>query len=179
MFIGKINIMASIDQEIKSKFHSFQQKAMLNIVYTGNWLSHRHSILLKNYDLSPQQYNILRILKGHQGRLSMNEIKCRMLDKTPNVTRLSDKLSDKGWIVRTKCDMDRRINYVEITEEGKLVLQTIQGHWRELKQPESFLSDEESEHLSFLLDELRSRFQIYMLQHRDSGEIVDLTDVTI
>ena len=153
--------MASIDQEIKSKFYSVQQKAMLNIVYTGNWLSHRHSILLKNYDLSPQQYNILRILNGHNGRMSMNDIKCRMLDKTPNVTRLSDKLSEKGWILRSKCSVDRRINYIEITQEGRKTLQLILEQWKNERQPESFLTDEESVILSGLLDELRTRVQAY------------------
>lgn len=147
--------MAPIDKELQSKFQSDQQKAMLNVVFTGNWLLHRHAVFLKPYGLSPQQYNILRILRGSSSRMTMNDIKCRMLDRTPNVTRLSDKLVEKNLVDRVRCDDDRRVVYLEINAIGLNFLKDLDAKWMLTDLPERKLSDEEANQLSGLLDKLR------------------------
>lgn len=147
--------MAPIDKELRSKFQSDQQKAMLNVIFTGNWLLHRHAVFLKPYGLSPQQYNILRILRGSSVRMTMNDIKCRMLDRTPNVTRLSDKLVEKKLVERVRCDDDRRVVYLEINSTGLTFLKDLDEKWTNTDLPERNLTNDEANQLSSLLDKLR------------------------
>lgn len=147
--------MTPIDKELRSRFQSDQQKAMLNVIFTGNWLLHRHAVFLKAYGLSPQQYNILRILRGSSVRMTMNDIKCRMLDRTPNVTRLSDKLVEKNLVERVRCDEDRRVVYLEINPIGLKFLKDLDEKWTLTDLPERKLNDEEANQLSDLLDKLR------------------------
>ncbi len=147
--------MASIEDELKTTFQSQNQKAALNVIFTGNWLQHGHACALKTYDLSPQQYNILRILRGARDKMSMNDIRCRMLDRTPNVTRLSDRLLEKELIERTRCDEDRRVVYVRITPQGLELLGKIDHIWERTAWPEHKLSEEEATLLNTILDKLR------------------------
>jgi len=149
--------MPPFDQEIKSsKFTSEQQKAMLNIIFTGNWLLHLHAGYLKSFDLSPQQYNILRILRGQAAPMTMNQIKCRMLDKTPNMTRLADKLMKKELLDRIRCNKDRRVVFLEINNSGLELLDKIDIQWSNQYRPEFKLSDEEAFIVNQLLDKMRS-----------------------
>jgi len=147
--------MAPIDKELRSKFQNEQQKAMLNVIFTGNWLLHQHAVFLKPYGLSPQQYNILRILRGSSTRMTMNDIKCRMLDRTPNVTRLSDRLVEKNLVDRVRCDDDRRVVYMEINPVGLQFLKELDEKWNLTDLPQRKLNDEEARQLSELLDKLR------------------------
>ena len=120
--------MPGIDRELKSRFTSEQQKAMLNVLFTANWLRTHQVMRLKPYGISPQQYNILRILRGaldpahasesEGGRMKAQSIKERMIDRAPNATRLTDKLIAKGLVKRERCDDDRRVIYVRITPKG-------------------------------------------------------------
>lgn len=148
--------METIDQAIKTKFQNAQQKAMLNIIYTGNWLLYQHAKFLKPYGLTPQQYNIMRILRGTSEKMTMNDIKCRMLDKTPNLTRLSDRLIDKGLVNRDRCSNDRRVVYLKINADGEDLLTRIDEAWVKQPQPHHKLTTGESEIISSLLDKIRS-----------------------
>jgi len=116
-----------LEDEIKStRFGSKQQRAILNVLFTASWVMGEHGRLLKPFGISPQQYNVLRILRGsHPNRLTVRNIKERMLDKTPNVTRLVDKLIQKDWVARERCNEDRRVVFVTITEAGLKELKTI------------------------------------------------------
>jgi MarR family transcriptional regulator, 2-MHQ and catechol-resistance regulon repressor len=147
--------MATIEKEIRSKFTSEQQKAMLNVIFTGNWLVHRHGNFLKPFGISPQQYNMLRILRGKGEKMPMNDLKSRMLDKTPNVTRLSDKLEEKKLISRKRCEEDRRVIYLEITAKGLAYLKDMDEKWAMMPIPENNLSVEEAQNLNTLLDKIR------------------------
>jgi MarR family transcriptional regulator, 2-MHQ and catechol-resistance regulon repressor len=127
--------MPGIDRELQSRFTSEQQKAMLNVLFTANWLRSHQVIRLKPYGISPQQYNILRILRGalnpahagasSDGRMKAQSIKERMIDRAPNATRLTDKLIAKGLVKRERCDDDRRVIYVRITPKGLELLARI------------------------------------------------------
>ena len=149
--------MASFEDEIKSKnFQSEQQKAMLNTIFTGSWFLHQHANFLKSYSISPQQYNVLRILRGSGKKMPMTEIKHRMLDKTPNLTRLSERLVQKGLTNKMRCDRDKRIVYLELSEIGYTFLAGIDEKWEIEEHPENKISDEEAKILNELLDKYRS-----------------------
>lgn len=96
--------MGDISKDINSKFPNEHVKALINIKYTANWLNTVENEFLKPFKISNQQYNILRILKGANERVTVNMVKERMIEKSPNATRLMDKLCDKGLIERTRCD---------------------------------------------------------------------------
>lgn len=117
--------MPGIDKELQSKFNSEQQKAMLNVLFTANWLRTMQVALFKPYGLSPQQYNILRILRGAKDRMPMQQVKGRMIDRAPNATRLTDKLIAKGLVLRERCAEDRRVIYVRISDKGLDLLTAI------------------------------------------------------
>lgn len=145
--------MGDISKDIKSKFISNKVKALINIKYTSNWLSSRENEFFKPYGISPQQYNILRILRGAKDQIKVQIVKDRMIERAPNATRLMDKLCDKNLIERERCEHDRRVVYVKISEVGLKLLSTID----ELKNV-SFLdnlSEEEATTLSNLLDKIR------------------------
>ena len=101
--------MGDISKDINSTFPNDKVKALLNIIYTANWISSKHSTFFKPFGISSQQYNILRILKGAGEAIKVQTIKERMLERAPNATRLMDKLSDKQLIQRLPCPGDRRV----------------------------------------------------------------------
>lgn len=144
-----------IGEVIKSKFSSPQQKAIINLRYTSNHVGQRYNNFMLQFDLSMPQFNILRILRGAKATLSVNEVKNRMIERSPNTTRLMDKLIDKGLVERIRCEEDRRVVYVSITEQGLALLSKIDLDIDSIDLFNANLSDEESEHLSHLLDKLR------------------------
>lgn len=149
--------MASFEKEIKSTtFKSHQQKCMLNTIFTGSWFLNQHAAFLKDFGISPQQYNVLRILRGFGNKMPMNEIKKRMLDKTPNLTRLSDRLIKRGLIVRSRCEEDKRVVYLELSANGYTFLAGIDEKWELAYHPELNLSEAESKILNELLDKFRN-----------------------
>ncbi|HSH66062.1 MAG TPA: MarR family transcriptional regulator, partial [Bacteroidia bacterium] len=109
-----------LEKEIfQDNFKSNKHKAILNIFYTYNWLYEKHVRELKPYDLTVQQFNILRILRGQYPKpASIKLLKQRMLDKMSDVSRLVEKLRIKGLVERTTCSNDRRNVDVKITEKG-------------------------------------------------------------
>ncbi|WP_445732353.1 MarR family winged helix-turn-helix transcriptional regulator [Mariniflexile sp.] len=145
--------MGDISKEINSKFANNRIKALLNILYTANWISGFQNEFFKPFGISPQQYNILRILKGAGEPVNVQVIKDRMIERSPNATRLMDKLCAKNYIERLSSDTDRRVVKIAITKEGNALLDAIpdnfNGHL--LKN----LNEEEAEQLSNLLDKMR------------------------
>lgn len=145
--------MGDFSKDINSKFPSIRVKAMLNIVYTANWLNSHQNIFFKPFGISPQQYNILRILKGAEKPLKVQLIKERMVERSPNTTRLMDKLCAKNLIQRINSESDRRVVHVEITEIGLKLLNKISP--KTTTDLLNNLSDKEAEQLSDLLDKMR------------------------
>lgn len=117
-----------IEDAIKTdKFVNERHKAMINIKYTANWMEQMINGALKKYKISIQQFNVLRILRGAKKPISVNEVRDRMVEKTPNITRLMDKLLEKGYIQRFRCEEDRRVVYVEISQNGLDLLQELEN----------------------------------------------------
>ncbi len=146
--------MGDLSKDINSTFKTSKVKALINIIYTANWIASHQNDFFKPYGISPQQYNILRILKGAEGTaLKVQTIKERMIERSPNATRLMDKLCAKGYIERCPSQEDRRVVKIGITAEGSTFLSTIPNTLNEilLKQ----LTEAEAEQLSALLDKMR------------------------
>lgn len=117
----KIEKILQLNQEI-----TLTKQAVLNVAYTQNYISEKLSEILKPFDLSLEQFNVLRILRGQKGKpANMGSIQERMLAKTSNTTRLVDKLLMKKYVTRTICPDNRRKIEVTITEEGLKLLETV------------------------------------------------------
>ena len=144
-----------IEDAIQSKFKSSHIKAIVNVRFTSNYISSLQNNFMARYDLTMPQFNILRILRGAGTILSVNTIKERMIEKSPNTTRLLDKLIEKGFISRARCEKDRRVVYVEITEKGLGLLKGIDEALEFETLIPKKLSETECEQLSNLLDKLR------------------------
>ncbi|HRQ85083.1 MAG TPA: MarR family transcriptional regulator [Flavobacteriales bacterium] len=111
--------MVKIEKELAMDFQTEHQKLFLNLLFTSNWLRHMDMERLRPHGLSPQQYIILRILRGANGRkVSMGYVLERMLDRAPNATRLTDKLISKGLVLRERCENDRRVVHLLISAKG-------------------------------------------------------------
>lgn len=145
--------MGDISKDINSSFVNNKVKALINILYTANWITNHQNMFFKPYGISPQQYNILRILNGANGSLKVQTIKERMIDRSPNATRLMDKLCAKRLIERIPCPEDRRVVHIEITEAGKKLLQSISDNFND--ELVKNITQDEAQHLSDLLDKMR------------------------
>jgi DNA-binding MarR family transcriptional regulator len=145
--------MGDFSKEINSTFPNENVKALLNIKYTANFLDTLGNTFLKPYNISEQQYNILRILRGAKEPITMSKVKERMVQKSPNSTRLMDKLCDKGFIERVRCENDRRVVYVQINEKGLALLNEI--NMDEFNKYINKISEKEAKQLNELLDKIR------------------------
>ena len=145
--------MGDISKDINSTFANQKVKAMLNIIYTSNWITSCQNEFFKDFGISPQQYNILRILKGAVEPLNVQTIKDRMLERSPNATRLMDKLCAKQYIERFPSKEDRRVVNIAITATGIALLEAIPSNLN--KKLLKNLSENEAGQLSDLLDKMR------------------------
>ncbi len=149
--------MPALEDEIKQKvFKSVYHKLMINVIFTGNWLQSQHARVLKQYSLSTQQFNILRILRGqHPKPATVNLLQERMLDKMSNASRLVEKLRQKELLERHTCPNDRRAVDIIITEKGLTLLKKIDEEQGQAGDSFDNLSEEEAAQLNDLLDKLR------------------------
>ncbi|MGB1284320.1 MAG: MarR family winged helix-turn-helix transcriptional regulator [Polaribacter sp.] len=145
--------MGNISKDIHSKFPNNKVKAFINIKYTANWLHSNENDFFKPYGISPQQFNILRILRGAGKPTKVQVIKDRMIERAPNATRLMDKLCDKKLIERVRCEHDRRVVYSNISKQGLELLTTIDASLQ-FDFLEN-LTENEASLLSDLLDKIR------------------------
>ncbi len=145
--------MGDLSKDINSKFENNRVKAMLNVIYTANWITSCQNEFFKDYGISPQQYNILRILKGADEALNVQTIKDRMLERSPNATRLMDKLCAKNYIERFPSEHDRRVVKIAITKVGLNLLDSIPKDLN--KRLLINLNEKEAAQLSDLLDKMR------------------------
>jgi len=148
-----------LEDEIKQKkFRNEAHKLGVNIIYTFNWMNYHHSDFLKKFGITPQQYNILRILRGMQGEpASIKLLRERMLDKMSDASRIVEKLRLKGLVTRNTNNADRRACDVVITPAGLEVLTQIDAHNDTTDQLFNALSEKEMQTLNTLLDALRGR----------------------
>ena len=146
-----------LEQEIRQdKFRSSRHKALLNILFTYGWIIERIKQFLSKEDITHQQFNILRILRGSAPEpLSTLQIRARMLDKMSDTSRIVDRMVAKGLVKKVVCSKDKRLVDVTITEKGQKLLKRLdleQDHMEEIMQT---LTEEEALALSNLLDKLR------------------------
>lgn len=145
----KIDITASV---------SLAKKTVLNVIYSQNAILDKLNEALKPFDISAEQFNVLRILRGQKGcPANMCVIQERMIAKTSNTTRLVDKLLIKEFVTRNVCPENRRKIEVLITEKGLKLLTELDP---KIIEHENYfcsnLTSNELEQLNFLLEKLRN-----------------------
>jgi DNA-binding MarR family transcriptional regulator len=148
----------SLEEDIQQKaFGSEYHKVILNILHTQNHLVGGMSDVFKQFDITRQQYNVLRILKGrYPAPASVNLIKERMLEKMSDSSRIVERLRVKGMIRRVLDKNDKRSVEISITEEGLELLQKMKDPVSSLDSLVSNLTLEEARQLNSLLDKLRA-----------------------
>lgn len=146
-----------IEDAIKQKtFKSPYNKAIVNLLYTQSYIVTRQSKLFKPHGLSPEQYNVLRILRGqHSNPITVSSIQDRMLNKMSNASRLVEKLKQKGLVNRMECPSDRRQVDITITAKGLALLKQLDEEIQKFNLETINLSEEEVNQLNDLLDKLR------------------------
>ena len=146
-----------LEHEIKqNRFKDEYHKLGVNIIYTSNWIVEQRSRHLKEFDLSPEQFNILRILRGqYPDPATVNLLIDRMLNKMSNASRLVEKLRKKGLVERKTCTDDRRACDVLITKKGLELLKELDKTEKEWIKMISHLSENEVKKMNGLLDKLR------------------------
>jgi len=132
-------------------------KTVINLMYTSRIMEEAIAAVLKPYDLSIQQYNVMRILRGQKGNpANLSTLQERMVDRSSNTTRLVDKLIKKGWVERNVCAHNRRKVEIFITEKGLAILKELDPITEDNnKKIVSSLSTNQLEDLNTLLDLLR------------------------
>ncbi|MCH8903581.1 MAG: MarR family transcriptional regulator [Bacteroidetes bacterium] len=147
-----------IEQEIKQrKFTSDYQRAIINIMYTSNWFNENFKGVMSRFDITSQQYNVLRILKGrYPDKCASHEIKEVMLDKSPDLTRLMDRLIEKGFVKREVCEENRRKMDIVITKKGMNLVDSVSPSLKEFENKfKKKISSKEAVELSKILDKMR------------------------
>ena len=146
-----------IEDELKqSKFQSNLHKAVVNIMFTSGWVYNQFREIFKSYQLTHQQYNVLRILRGrHPEALNPSDIKAVMLDKNPDLTRLCDRLCEMGYIDREIDAVNKRKMNIKINEKGLEILKEIDPKMEHFNNSRFDLTEGEAEQLSALLDKVR------------------------
>lgn len=146
-----------LEQELKQdRFDNVYEKMVVNILYTGSWLANRNASRLKPFGLTPEQYNVLRILRGSYPKpMMLADITSRMIDRNSNATRLVEKLKSKGFVNREICETNRRQVDISITESGLAVLEGIDEGLDEWLQNLKTIPQSDVEELNNMLDKLR------------------------
>ena len=150
--------MASLEKELKQpKFDNEILKANINVLFTANWLYNKLSANLKPHNLTHEQFNVLRILKGsHPKSMCQKDILSRMIAPNSNVTLIVKKLVAKNLIAVLQSETDKREYQINITEQGLELLQTIDTEFKNNDNMVSKLSTSEAFHLNALLEKLRT-----------------------
>ncbi|MBS9524308.1 MarR family transcriptional regulator [Litoribacter alkaliphilus] len=146
-----------IEEAIKQKkFKDPYNKALVNLLYTNSYIVSHQGKLFKPYGLSPEQYNVLRILRGmHPEPVTVSTIQDRMLNKMSNASRLVEKLKQKELVRRSECPTDRRQVDITITEEGLKMLAELEEQVNQFNRQILQLDEQELDRLNDLLDKLR------------------------
>lgn len=147
-----------IDKDImQARFRNVYQKAAINLIFTVGWLRDRTKPLFDAEDITPQQFNILRILRGSFPQpLSTLQIRERMLEKMSDTSRIVDRLIAKGLVKKIICKTDRRLVDVVITDKGKKLLERLDERQDEMDSVLNNLTEKEATLLSELLDKIRN-----------------------
>ena len=150
--------MFSLENEIKqSSFQSEKQKLSINIMHTASWFRNLHSSFFKPFDLTPNQFNVLRILRGQLPNCcTLQTVSERMIDKNSNTGRIIDRLLDKKLVKRKENITDRRQLDLRISDKGLELLAAIDLKIPEVTKVFDNLTDAEAETLNELLNKLKN-----------------------
>jgi len=145
-------------EDIKQKrgFRNEYQKAAVNLLFTYGWLQEKIRVALDPFDITMQQYNVLRILRGnHPDPISTLEIRKRMLDKMSDVSRIVDRLILKQLVKKRVCEGDKRLVDVTISDAGLALLAKMEVYENEMDNVLNTITEAEAAQLNELLDKLR------------------------
>ena len=147
-----------LEEDIKQeRFNNDLQKAAINILYTGSWLYNINAGHLKKFGITPEQFNVMRILRGSFPKpMMLAEITERMIDKSSNCTRLVEKLKQKGFVNRVTCENNRRQVDISIADKGQQLLKKIDASQPTWLETMGKISKAEAKELNRILDKLRS-----------------------
>lgn len=147
----------TLEKDISQRsFRNLKQKSMVNLIFTYHWVVEKIKSLLSEEDITLQQYNILRILRGSfPAPLSTLQIRDRMLDKMSDTSRIVDRLVVKGLVQKNTSKTDKRLVDVMITDDGRELLAKLDLHNDELDNIVTSLTEGEMNTLNNLLDKLR------------------------
>lgn len=137
------------------KFRNEHQKSILNLIYTYNWMNEKMKVFFDRFDITSQQFNILRILRGAGKPISTLQIRQRMLDKMSDTSRIVDRLLVKGLVQKLTCKTDKRLVDISITEKGKKLLQQMDKYELQMDAVFGYLNEAEVKTLNKLLDKVR------------------------
>ena len=147
----------SLENEINQrKFRNEHQKSAINLIYTSNWITEKINKIFDEWDITSQQFNILRILRGAGQPLSTLQIRQRMLDRMSDTSRIVDRLVKKGLVKKSICKLDRRLVDVVITDKGRKLLEKIDQYSDQMDAIMNSLTEQEATTLNELLDKLRN-----------------------
>jgi DNA-binding MarR family transcriptional regulator len=146
-----------LEQDIKQeRFSNEHEKAAINVLYTASWLHLQNTSRLKPFGITPEQFNVLRILRGsHPKKLMLIDITSRMIDKSSNATRLVEKLRQKGLIKREICESNRRQVDISINDKGLNVLKKIDNEAEAWLSTLKTITRTEAQELNRILDKIR------------------------
>jgi DNA-binding MarR family transcriptional regulator len=145
-----------IEKDIQqTSFRNEHQKLGINIMYTANWLNEKIASILSQEDITQQQYNILRILRGADKPLSTLQIRARMLDKMSDTSRIVDRLVAKELVEKNTCPTDKRLVDVTLTKKGLAILEKLDQLNHHLDSLMKGISEKEASTMNQLLDQLR------------------------
>ncbi|WP_242673055.1 MarR family winged helix-turn-helix transcriptional regulator [Niastella yeongjuensis] len=147
----------SIEKDIQqSKFRNEYHKTVVNLIFTYNWITEKTKQFFDKGDITSQQYNILRILRGAGKPLSTLQIRQRMLDKMSDTSRIVDRLVKKELVQKVICKTDRRLVDVTITDIGLQLLDKLDSYNEQMDAMLGNLTEEDAKMLNHLLDKIRS-----------------------
>ena len=146
-----------IEEDIKStNFEDNYHKAVINLSYTSGWMNNHMRPHFERFNLTQQQFNILRILRGQYPKpATINLLKERMIDKMSDASRIVDRLVQKGLVSRCTNSRDRRAVDIRISDEGLEILKKMDADFKTKDFFKQHLTEEEAGQLSDLLDKMR------------------------
>ena len=141
----------------QTSFRNENQKVMTNVIYTSNWFQERVKKILEHEDITPQQYNILRILRNSKTPLSTLQIRERMLDKMSDTSRIVDRLVLKNLVDKKISATDKRLVDITLNDAGNALLERLDLQNEQIDNLTGSLSEDEAKTLNLLLEKIREK----------------------
>ena len=146
----------SLEKDINQlKFRTEHQKVIINILYTYNWMNEKLKVFFEKEEITQQQFNILRILRGAVVPISTLQIRQRMLDKMSDTSRIVDRLLVKALVKKIICPADKRMVDVTITGKGKKLLEKLDAFGLKMDEVAGSLTEADAKIMNKLLDKMR------------------------